>query len=170
MECYLSSELKIRGCGKCMLSLWLKKCILGASERRLVDLANTIHRNNGLTELQREELERTLAENDSWKEAEKSANTGNNVEEEKRYILTALAADEEIDNFEEEVAIIEEIAEVLERRQKDKVPAPRNAQKKKLLEETANVDKVLCKFNTHSMIMTKKFFIIELLLLQIGWE
>ena len=37
--------------------------------------------------------------------------------------MTVLEADEEIDNFEEEeVAIIEEIAEVLERRQKDKLP------------------------------------------------
>ena len=39
-----------------------------------------------------------------------------------RDILTALEADEEIDNFEEEeVAIIEEISEVVERRQKDKL-------------------------------------------------
>ena len=100
-----------------MLSLWLKKCILGASEQRLADLANTIHMNSWLTELQREELERNLAENDSCKEAEKRADTGNNSEK-VRYILTALEADE-IDNFEEEeVAIIEEIAELLERRQK----------------------------------------------------
>ena len=117
MECYLLSELKVRGCRNCMLSLWLKKCILGLSEQRLADLANTIHMNSWLTELQREELERNLAENDSCKEAEKRADTGNNSEK-VRYILTALEADE-IDNFEEEeVAIIEEIAELLERRQK----------------------------------------------------
>ena len=49
------------------------------------------------------------------------------------------------------VAIIEEIAEVLERRQKDKLPALRDVQKKKLLEGTAKVDKVnkvLCKFKS----------------------
>ena len=41
-----------------------------------------------------------------------------------RDILTALEADEEISNLEgEEFAIIEEIAEMLERRQKDKLPA-----------------------------------------------
>ena len=58
-----------------------------------------------------------------------------------RDILKTLEADEEIDNLEEaEVAIIEEIAEVLERRQKDKLPALRDVPKKKLLEETANVD------------------------------
>ena len=47
---------------------------------------------------------------------------------------------------EEEVAIIEKIAEVLERRQKDKLPTIRDIPKKKMLQETAKVDKVLCKF------------------------
>ena len=66
-----------------------------------------------------------------------------------RDILTALEADEEIIILEEEeVAIIEEIAEVLERRQKDKLPALRDIPKKKLLDETAEVDKVLCKVKT----------------------
>ena len=55
---------------------------------------------------------------------------------------------------EEEVAIIEEIAEVLERRQKNKLPALRDIPEKKLLEETAKVDKVLCKFKTHSITKT----------------
>ena len=61
-----------------------------------------------------------------------------------REILTALEEDEEICNLEkEEAAIIEEIEEVLERRQKDKLQAFRDIPKKDLLEETANVDKVL---------------------------
>ena len=64
-----------------------------------------------------------------------------------RGILTVLQADEETGNLEaEEVAIIEEIAVVLERRQKDKVPALRDIPKKKLLEKTAKVHKVLCIF------------------------
>ena len=70
--------------------------------------------------------------------------TGNNLGQEVRDILTVLKADKEIVNLEEEeVAIIEEIAEVLERRQKDKLPAVRNVPKEKLLGETAKVDKVL---------------------------
>ena len=44
-----------------------------------------------------------------------------------------------------EVAIAE-IAEVLERRQKDQLPVLRNIPRKKLLDETAKVDKVLRKF------------------------
>ena len=63
-----------------------------------------------------------------------------------RDILTALEAYEESGNLEEEeVDIIEKLAEVLERREKDKLPALRHIPKKKLLEETAPVDKVLCK-------------------------
>ena len=101
-----------------------------------------------MTELEIEELERNLAENESYKEEERSADdTGNNLEEEIRDILTALEADEEIGNLEEEeVAIIGEIA------------VPRDIPKKKLLEETAKVDKVLCNFKTHSITKTNELF------------
>ena len=76
-----------------------------------------------------------------------------------RDILTALELDKEIGNLEdEEVAISEEIAEVVERRQKDKLPALRGIPEKKLLEETAKFDKVLCKFKTHSITKTNEFF------------
>ena len=97
-----------------------------------------------MTELETEELERNLAKNDSYKEKERSDNdTGSNLGKEVRDIVTALEADEEIGILEEEeVAIIKEIAEALERRQKDKLPALRDIPQKKLLEETAKVDKV----------------------------
>ena len=76
-----------------------------------------------------------------------------------RDILTALEADEDDEeDDEEEVAIIEEIARVLERRQKDKLPALRDIPKKKLLEETAEVNKVLCKFKTHIITKTNELF------------
>ena len=45
---------------------------------------------------------------------------------------------------------------MLERRQKDKLPARRDIPKKKLLEETAKVDKVLCKFKVHSITKTNE--------------
>ena len=47
---------------------------------------------------------------------------------------------------------------MLERRQTDKLPALRDKPKKKLLEETAIVDKVLCKFKTHSITKTNELF------------
>ena len=144
-----------------MPSLWLNKGMFWVSEQRLVDQANTIRRNIWMmTELEIEELERNLAENDSYKEQERSADdTFNNLGEEVRYILAALKADEEIGHREKgEVAIIEEIAEVLLRRQKDKLPVLRDIPKKKLLEETAKVDKVLCKFKTHSITKTNELF------------
>ena len=76
-----------------------------------------------------------------------------------RDILTALEADGEISNPEEkEVAVTEEIAEALERRQKDKLPALRDIPKKKLLEETAKVDHVLYKFKTHSITKSNELF------------
>ena len=44
---------------------------------------------------------------------------------------------------------------MIKRGKKDKLPALRNVLKKKLLEETAKVDKVLSKFKTHSITKTK---------------
>ena len=76
-----------------------------------------------------------------------------------RDIVTAMEVDEEIGNLEEEkVAIIKEIAEVLKRRRKDRLPALRDIPKKKLLEENAKVDKVLCKFKIHSITKTTELF------------
>ena len=113
-----------------------------------------------MTELEIAQLERNIAKYGSYKEEESSADdTGNNLGEEVRNILTTLEAVEEIDNLEkEEVDIIEEVAEVLKRRQKDKLTALRDIPKKKLLEETAKVDKVLLKFQTHSITKSDELF------------
>ena len=72
-----------------------------------------------------------------------------------------MEADEEVGNPEKEkVAIIEEIAEMLEKRQKGKLPALKDIRKKKLLEETAKVDKVLCKFKIHSITKANELFFV----------
>ena len=66
-----------------------------------------------------------------------------------RNVLPEIGAEEQTDSLdEEEIAIIMEIAEVIERGRKDKLPALKYVPKKKLLEETAKADKVLSKFKT----------------------
>ena len=152
MECYLLREPKVGGHRKHMLSLWLNKGMFWVSEQRLVDQANTIHRNSWITELEIEELEKNLTENNCNKEEERSVDdTGSNLGEEVRNILTALEADEEISTLkEEEINIIEKTERRKKREsQKDKLPALRDKPKKKLLQGTAKVDKVLCEFKTH---------------------
>ena len=59
---------------------------------------------------------------------------------------------------EEEVVIVMEIAEVIQRGRKDRLQALRNVLKKKLLEQIIIVDKVLSKFNTHSIHKTNELF------------
>ena len=74
MESYLLSEPKVRDYRKSMLSLWLNKSMFWVSEPRLV----TIRGNSWMTDL---EMERNLAENNSYKEEERKADdTGNNLE------------------------------------------------------------------------------------------
>ena len=81
------------------------------------------------------------------------------VREDRRNVLLEMGAEEQADSLdEEEVAIVMEIAEVIEKGRKDKLPALRNVPKKKLLEDTAKVDKVLRKFKTHSITKTNEFF------------
>ena len=66
-----------------------------------------------------------------------------------RNVLPEMGAEEQADSLDEgEVVIVMEIAEVIERGRKDRLPAPRNVPNKKLLEETTKVDKVLSKFKT----------------------
>ena len=70
-----------------------------------------------------------------------------------------MGAEDQVDSLdEEEVAIVMEIAEVIEKGREDKLPALRNVSKKKLLEETAKVDKVLSKFKTYSITKTNELF------------
>ena len=81
------------------------------------------------------------------------------VGEDVRNVLPEMGAEEQGDSLdEEEVAIVMETAEVIERGRKDKLPALTNVPKKKLLEETAKVDNVLSKFETHSIKKTNELF------------
>ena len=79
--------------------------------------------------------------------------------EDVRYILPEVGAEKQADSLdEEEVFIVMEITEVIERSRKDKLPSFRNVRKNKLLENAAKVDKVLSKFKTHSVTKTNELF------------
>ena len=158
MECYLLSEPKRRGCRKRMLSLWLQKGMFWVSKQRLVDQTNTIRRNSWMTELEIEELEKKVTGSDSVivEEARRVEGLPDHVQEDVSNVLLEMGAEEQADSLdEEEAAIVMEIVEVIERGRKAKLPALRNNPKKKLLEETAKVDKILSKFKTHSITKTK---------------
>ena len=117
-----------------------------------------------MTELEIEELERKAAGSDSVivEEARSVEALPDHVGEDVRNVLPEMGAEEQPDGLdEEEVAIVMEIAKVIERGRKDKLPALKNVPKKKLLEETAKVDKVLSKFKTHSITKTNELFYAE---------
>ena len=114
-----------------------------------------------MTELEIEELERKVTGSDSViVEEERSVEAlPDHVGEDVRNVLPEMGAEKQTDSLdEEEVAIIMEIVEVIERRSKVKLPALRNVPKNKLLEVIAKVDKGLSKFKTHSITKTNEFF------------
>ena len=137
MECYLLREPKVRGYRQRMLSLWQQKGMFWVSEESLVDQANTIRRNSWMTELEIEELERKVTGSDSViaAEARSSEALPDQVGEDRRNVLPKMGAEEQADNLDEEVAIVMEIVEVIEKGRKNKLAALRNVPKKKLLEE-----------------------------------
>ena len=136
--------------------------MFSVSEQRLVDQANTIRRNSWMTKLEIEELERKVTGSNSVivEEARSLEALPDQLGEGMRNVLAEMGAEEQADNSldEEEVTIVMEISEVIERDRKDKLPALRNVRKKKLLEETAKGDKVLNKFKTQSITKTNELF------------
>ena len=88
------------------------------SEQRFVDQANTIHRNSSITVLEIEELERKVTWSDSVivEEARSAEPLPDHVREDVRNALPKMGAEEKADRLDkEEVAIVMEIAEVIER-------------------------------------------------------
>ena len=87
------------------------------SEQRLVDQANTIRRNSWTTELEIEELERKVTASHSViVEETRSFEAFLDHVEDMRNALPEMGAEEQADSLdEEEVAIVMEIAEVIER-------------------------------------------------------
>ena len=107
-----------------MLSLWQQKGMFWVSEQRLVDQANTIGRNSWMTELEIEELKRKVTGSDSViaAEARSSDALRDQVGEGRRNVLLEMGAEEQADSLdEEEVTIVMEIAEVIQKGRKDKV-------------------------------------------------
>ena len=94
--------------------------------------------------------------------AEKTRNVEalpDHIGEDVKNVLPEMGAEEQADSTdEEEVAIGMEISEIIDRGRKDRLAALRNVPKKKLLEKTAKVDKVLTKFKTDSITMTNQLF------------
>ena len=140
------------------------------SEQQLVDQVDTIRSNGWMTELEIEKLEKNLAENDSYKEKEKSVDdTGKILGEKLKDTLTALEADDEITNLgKEEVFITEEIAEVLQRRQKAKLPAPKDIEE--LLKELLKLIKFCVNIKHTPLQRLMNYFMQGLLLLLISWQ
>ena len=115
----------------------------------------------GWTELETEQLERKVTGSDSViaEEARSVEALPDHVGEDVRNVLLEMGAEEQADSLdEEEVAIVMEIAEVIERSGNDKLPVLRNVPKKKLLEQTTKVDKVFSKFKTQSITKTIELF------------
>ena len=83
--------------------------MIWVSEQRLVDQANTLHRNSSMTELKIEQLERMVTGNDSVISAETRSVEAlpDQVREYRRNILPEMAAKEQADRLDEEEVLWE---------------------------------------------------------------
>ena len=112
-----------------------------------------------MSEVEIEKMERKVTGKDSVivEEARNVEALTDHVGKDVRNVLLKMGAEEQANSLDEEEVVME-IAEVIERDRKDKLPALINVPKKKLLEEIAKVDKVLSKFKTHSITKTNELF------------
>ena len=111
-------------------------------------------------ELEIEELETKVTGSDSViaEEARSVEALSHHVGEDVQNVLPKIEAEDQVDSLHErEVALVMEIAEVIEMGWKDKLPTLRNVPNKSL-EETAKVDKVFSKYKTHRITKTNKLF------------
>ena len=114
-----------------------------------------------MTQLEIKELEKKVTESVTVivEETRSVEALPDHVGEDARNVSPEICADEQADSLdEEEVAIVMKISEKIERGRKEKLLALRNMAKKNLLEDTANIDKVLSKFKTHSITKTNELF------------
>ena len=85
-----------------------------------------------MTQLEIEDLERKVTGSDSVIVEEARSTEADHIGEDMRNVLLEMGAEEQPDSLhEEEVAIVMEIPEVVERSRKDKLPALRNVPKRK---------------------------------------
>ena len=99
-----------------------------------------------------QELERCLAESDSYKEEQRSANdTDSNLGKEERDF-------DSIGDRWKDVAIIEEIAEMLEKVRKTSYQLLEIYKRRSYQKKILKLKKVLCKFKTHSITKTNELF------------
>ena len=114
-----------------------------------------------MTELEIEQLERKVTGSDRVrvKKARSVEALPDRVGEDVRNVLPEMVAEQHADSLDEEqIAILMEISEIIDRGRKDRLAALRNVPKTNLLEKTTNVDKVLSKFKTDSITMTNQLF------------
>ena len=114
-----------------------------------------------MSELEIEKLERKVTRSDAFilEEARIAEALSDCLGEDVKNVSPKMGAKQQADSLdEEEVAIVMGTAEVIERGRKDKLSALRNLRKKKLLEETDKVYKVLSKFKTHIITKTNELF------------
>ena len=84
-----------------------------------------------MTELEMEDLERKVTGSDSVIVEEARSVEADHIGQDMRNVLLETGAEEQPDSLDEEaVAIVMEIAEVIERGRKDKLPALRNVPKR----------------------------------------
>ena len=146
--------------------------VFWVSKQRLVDQTNTVCKNSLMIELQIEELERNLAENDSYKEKGRNVDDAvSNLGEEVRDILTASKADQET------AILLKKRLPLLKKQlrcqKKDRKRSyqlleiyPSRRYQRKML----RLINVCVNLNYKALQIIKDYFMQELLLLQIVWD
>ena len=165
MECYYQSVPSRNGYRKRMLQVWVERGLFQVTEQRLVDQANQIRKKRWLSDLELEEIRRSVEEGeymDDLGQNEEDQEIGSGQEETTEPELAEQCMNPQrqklkiVEGFEpsiEEVDLIEKLEEILQQ-ERERLPSLRGINRGKLRDITKKVNAVLEKIETNDITTT----------------
>ena len=176
MRCYIKSNPNVRGYRKRMLVYWKEEGGESVSEQRLADQARAIRTNGWLSELEIEEIKRSLEARESdnntpgIEENDNFENESGNVEDmlgernsghERVYYNSDTIYDTMRQDgcCEENISIVQMILSEMENQEQQKPPNLRNIERSRLRKVAEELNGVICYINTTSITETNRLLV-----------
>ena len=169
MECYILSEPERRGYLDRMREIWLQKGLFEVTKQRLGDQVLQIKKKGWLTDVEIEEIKRRAHGLEEVNDPEIESRRDNPETNEGNILGSAIEREEEVDHTQEEPELMEEadvqltdeeleIAEklhnIMQSKERERLPSIKKISKNKILVEVQKVNEVLDKIKSNDITIT----------------
>ena len=151
MECYILSELERRGYLDRRREIWLQKGLFEVTKQRLGDQVRQIKKKGWLTDVEIEEIKRMAHGPEEVNDPEIESRGDNPQANEGNILGSAIEREEEVDHTQEadvqltdeELEIAEKLHNIMQSKERERLPSIKKISKKKILVEMQKVNEVL---------------------------